>query len=107
VMYAGQLIERGPAERVTDEPAHPYTQLLCDAAPDPDRTLDAGPIGGGAGEPPSLISPPTGCRFHPRCPHVMDACRRDLPSPTPLTADHTARCWLYDGSLAGADRDMT
>jgi peptide/nickel transport system ATP-binding protein len=107
VMYAGQLIERGPAERVTDEPAHPYTQLLCDAAPDPDRALDAGPTEGAAGEPPSLISPPTGCRFHPRCPHVMDACRRDLPTPTPLTPDHTARCWLYDGSLAGADRDMT
>jgi peptide/nickel transport system ATP-binding protein len=105
VMYAGQLIERGPAERVTDDPAHPYTRLLRDAAPDPDRPLDD--AAGTAGEPPSLISPPPGCRFHPRCPHAMPECSRDLPDPTTLAADHTTRCWLYDGRSAGAARPMS
>jgi peptide/nickel transport system ATP-binding protein len=94
VMYAGQLVERGPAERVTGAPAHPYTRLLRDAAPDPDRPLEAGDAAG-AGEPPSLISPPAGCRFHPRCPHAMDPCRRDLPAAATVAPDHDTRCWLY------------
>ena len=73
VMYAGQVIESGPAARVTDEPAHPYTQLLLSAAPDPDRTQP--PSLAGRGAPPNLIRPPSGCRFHPRCPHAMAGVR--------------------------------
>ena len=65
---------------VTDEPAHPYTQLLLSAAPDPDRAEP--PSLQGRGAPPSLVAPPSGCRFHPRCPHAMAVCAaRTPPSP--------------------------
>ena len=102
VMYAGRLVEGGDSETVTQTPAHPYTRLLIESAPDPDRiTGDAGMAARNdrdSGEPPSLISPPAGCRFHPRCPHVMARCTVDLP-PRLAIADrpgHWAACWLYD-----------
>jgi len=94
VMYAGELIEQGPSEQVTATPAHPYTQLLLSAAPDPD-VLDEASDETDHGEPPSLVSPPTGCRFHPRCPHAMPACAEDLPPASTLNPDHWTRCWLY------------
>jgi peptide/nickel transport system ATP-binding protein len=101
VMYAGRLVEGGDSETVTQRPAHPYTQLLIDSAPDPDRILglaDAQPEDRGNGEPPSLIRPPSGCRFHPRCPHVMDRCTTDLPIALQVGdgPGHWAACWLYD-----------
>ncbi|MEE1927114.1 ABC transporter ATP-binding protein [Streptomyces sp. TRM 70351] len=98
VMYAGRIVEGGDSERVTQSPAHPYTQLLIASAPDPDRAGEGGE--GGArettgGEPPSLISPPDGCRFHPRCPHAMERCRTQVPPRFPLADGHWAACWLY------------
>ncbi|MCW2504642.1 MAG: oppD [Actinomycetia bacterium] len=100
VMYAGRLVEGGDSETVTQRPAHPYTQLLIDSAPDPDRV--AGAVAAevadrGDGEPPSLIRPPEGCRFHPRCPHAMARCTTDLPIPLPVgdRDGHWAACWLY------------
>lgn len=98
VMYAGQLVEGGPSEAVTQEPKHPYTRLLLSAAPDPER-IKAGATGmqaiGARGEIPSLISPPTGCRFHPRCPHAMDICRQRFPQRTELGGGHWTNCFLY------------
>lgn len=98
VMYAGQLVEGGPSEAVTQEPKHPYTRLLLSAAPDPER-IKAGATGmqaiGARGEIPSLINPPTGCRFHPRCPHAMDICRQRVPSRTDLGGGHWTNCFLY------------
>jgi peptide/nickel transport system ATP-binding protein len=94
VMYAGQLIEGGPAKQVIQQPAHPYTQLLREAAPDPDK-LRAAPLGD-VGEPPNLAAPPSGCRFHPRCPHVMPVCRREQPPKVAVGAGHWATCWLYE-----------
>jgi peptide/nickel transport system ATP-binding protein len=117
VMYAGRMVEGGDSETVTQHPAHPYTRLLIESAPDPDRIaglLDADAKDRGNGEPPSLIRPPSGCRFHPRCPHAMPRCASDLPPALEIgdAAGHWAACWLYDpgtvvtegaGSLPGAD----
>ncbi len=93
VMYAGQLVEAAPSVSLTDDPAHPYTQLLLAAAPDPDRA--APPHLAGRGGPPSLASPPGGCRFHPRCPHAMDICSQKAPPSIAVSAGHIAACWLH------------
>lgn len=92
VMYAGRVVESGPSLEVTARPAHPYTQLLLDAAPDPERpelrVIDA------KGSAPSLIAPPPGCRFHPRCPHAMPICAERLPPDISVGEGHVAACWL-------------
>src|SRR5487761_1858439 len=99
VMYAGQLVESAPSTDLTDSPAHPYTQLLLSAAPDPDRVTP--PHLQGRGAPPSLSAPPSGCRFHPRCPFVMDICKREVPPSISVSPGHVAACWLH---VNGADR---
>ena len=93
VMYAGQLVEAAPSVSLTDAPAHPYTQLLLSAAPDPDR--GQAPVLVARGAPPSLLAPPSGCRFHPRCPHVMDVCRSRVPPNVTVSPGHVAACWLH------------
>jgi peptide/nickel transport system ATP-binding protein len=98
VMYAGQTVEGGPSEEVILRPSHPYTQLLISAAPDPDHL---GPDGKSTmtiparGEIPSLINPPGGCRFHPRCPHAMAVCSQRFPRRTDLGGGHWTYCFLY------------
>jgi peptide/nickel transport system ATP-binding protein len=92
-MYAGTLVETGPAVSVTDSPRHPYTQLLLAAAPDPDRVEP--PSLQGRGAPPSLVSPPGGCRFHPRCPFAMDVCARQAPPAFETGPGHRSACWLH------------
>jgi peptide/nickel transport system ATP-binding protein len=101
VMYAGRLVEGGDSETVTQQPAHPYTRLLVGSAPDPDRIAGSAPVADedtAGGEPPSLITPPTGCRFHPRCPFVMDKCRTELPPRFEVSDGerHWAACWLFE-----------
>jgi peptide/nickel transport system ATP-binding protein len=93
VMYAGQLVESAPSASLTDNPAHPYTQLLLSAAPDPDRVKP--PHVEGRGAPPSLSAPPSGCRFHPRCPFAMEICKSQAPPNIAIAADHIAACWLH------------
>ena len=93
VMYAGQLVEAAPSVRLTDQPAHPYTHLLLAAAPDPDRARP--PSIAGRGAPPSLLAPPGGCRFHPRCPHAMEICRLQAPPSVAVCPGHSAACWLH------------
>jgi peptide/nickel transport system ATP-binding protein len=93
VMYAGQLVESAPSVDLTDHPAHPYTQLLLAAAPDPDRPeLPDLPA---RGAPPSPLAPPAGCRFHPRCPYVMAICKTKVPPSVTVSSDHVAACWLH------------
>jgi peptide/nickel transport system ATP-binding protein len=93
VMYAGQLVEAAPSVNLTDAPAHPYTQLLLAAAPDPERA-EAGPLVD-RGAPPGLLAPPSGCRFHPRCPHAMDVCSQQAPPNVVVSPGHVAACWLH------------
>jgi peptide/nickel transport system ATP-binding protein len=102
VMYAGQAVEGGPTEAVIQQRRHPYTQLLIAAAPDPDRAGESAPPAA-RGEIPSLISPPTGCRFHPRCPHAMPVCRERFPGRTELGGGHWTNCFLYGDGGATAN----
>ncbi|GGK84560.1 ABC transporter ATP-binding protein [Mangrovihabitans endophyticus] len=106
VMYAGRMVEAGDSETVTQSPAHPYTRLLIDSAPDPDRieNMASDSTDRGNGEPPSLIHPPAGCRFHPRCPMAMPRCTTDLPTPIEIgdKPGHWAACWLYDEATVAA-----
>jgi peptide/nickel transport system ATP-binding protein len=99
VMYAGQRVEYGPATTVTDEPAHPYTKLLLNAAPDPDRAQP--PVLAARGAPPSLVNPPGGCRFHPRCPHAMSVCTEQVPPAFEVSTGHVSACWLHATDLTG------
>jgi len=94
IMYAGKIVEYGPSERVFMEPQHPYTQLLLKAIPrlrGPKEKLAYIP-----GQPPDLRSPPTGCRFHPRCPFVFDKCYKEEPELIKVGKDHYASCWLLE-----------
>jgi peptide/nickel transport system ATP-binding protein len=97
VMYAGKIIEKAAVRELIHNPLHPYTRALLAAIPDPDAenasTLKAVP----PGEPPSLVQPPSGCRFHPRCPEFMKGlCEvKDPPEFEPWPS-HFAMCWLYD-----------
>ncbi|HWK45873.1 MAG TPA: ABC transporter ATP-binding protein [Stellaceae bacterium] len=79
VMYLGKIVEIGPVERIYGEPKHPYTRALLSAMPsmDPDRRTEVPSI---VGDPPNPINPPSGCRFHPRCPHAEPICDRTAPS---------------------------
>ncbi|TWP47301.1 ABC transporter ATP-binding protein [Lentzea tibetensis] len=98
VMYGGQVVEGGDSETVTQHPAHPYTQLLIASAPDPDRPATSTPTP--LGEPPSLGSPPDGCRFSPRCPQATPRCWTDAPPRCSLGDGHWAACWLYEEVVA-------
>jgi peptide/nickel transport system ATP-binding protein len=92
VMYGGRLAESGRAEAVFAAPQHPYTQGLL--ASIPNIKLDQPELHTMPGAPPDLVDPPAGCVFHPRCPHVMDKCRREIPRS--FESDHhLAACWLY------------
>src|SRR5690606_6789152 len=100
VMYAGQLIEKAPMEALLKNSRHPYTQALLAATSDPDANnalhyKDVPP-----GEPPSLVKPPTGCRFHPRCSHFMEGlCDVQDPPEVSPEANYLTSCWLYAPDL--------
>jgi peptide/nickel transport system ATP-binding protein len=103
VAYAGQQVEFGPADRVLVEPRHPYTGLLLSSLP---RLHDPTPPTPMPGEPPDLSNPPSGCRFHPRCPYAFDPCSKIMPPEYPIDDGGHARCFLNDQYLAG-DRYLT
>ena len=94
VMYLGKVVETGPVASIFDKPAHPYTRALFDAVPVPNPLLRK-KRHRLKGEPPSPISPPSGCRFHPRCPHVMDICERLEPVQFEVDPQHRTLCHLY------------
>jgi len=93
VMYAGNVVELADTREVFRRPLHPYTKLLMKAIPNvakPVERLESMP-----GMVPDLISPPAGCRFHPRCPYVMDICPTVFPETTEPIKEHEVACYLY------------
>jgi len=96
VMYAAKLVEKADVKEIVQNPLHPYTQTLLNAIPDPDpenvsRFRDVPP-----GEPPSLINPPIGCRFHPRCSRMIEGlCDAEEPPEFEPSSGHFTECWLY------------
>jgi oligopeptide/dipeptide ABC transporter ATP-binding protein len=96
VMYLGRLVETVPSRELWELPAHPYTEALVGAIPkaDGERTLPVAL----AGEVPDPSAPPTGCRFHPRCPYAFDRCRVDEPVPLDIGRGRDVACWLHDGA---------
>ncbi len=95
VMYAGQVIEQAPVDELIDNPHHPYTQALLTALADPDPANAHRDREVPGGEPPSLIHPPTGCRFHPRCPKMIEGkCETEVPPEFEVGEGHVSECWL-------------
>ncbi len=108
VMYAGRMVESADSIELIDSPAHPYTQLLLSAVPNPHaglRTEEAL----ARGEIPSLLDPPPGCPFAPRCPHVMPVCRETMPGIEHIGPRHWVRCHLHGpgdaNSMSGLSAD--
>jgi peptide/nickel transport system ATP-binding protein len=92
VMYGGRLVEVGKVADIFTTPLHPYTQLLISSLP----SLRAkGRLQGIPGVPPSLLNPPTGCIFHPRCPRVFSPCDEEIPPLREIRPNHWVACHLY------------
>jgi peptide/nickel transport system ATP-binding protein len=90
IMYAGRLVEEGPTRTLFATPRHPYTAHLIAALP---RIGDTTPKPALEGRPPNLAEPPTGCRFHPRCPLAIDKCTTEVPPLEVVGPDHRVACW--------------
>jgi oligopeptide/dipeptide ABC transporter ATP-binding protein len=94
VMYAAKMVEVAPAQALFDEPLHPYTQGLLASVPN--IRLEEEVLHTMDGAPPDLIHPPPGCRFHPRCPDVMERCRREEPPYRQVRPGRWTMCWLHE-----------
>jgi peptide/nickel transport system ATP-binding protein len=109
VMYAGEIVERGPAEEVTQSPAHPYTQLLVASAPDPDNLgsvlRGSARRAPGSSDAKGRLNPERaateGCPFNPRCPFADDRCRREDPALAQISPTRGAACWHLDIAAPG------
>ncbi len=100
VMYGGKIVEKAPVKKLLSEPKHPYTKALLEAISEPDasnvETYKEVP----SGEPPSLMNPPTGCRFHPRCKEMIDGyCDKKEPEHFITGENHVTACFLYEENI--------
>jgi len=93
IMYAGKIVEEALTTDLYYKPLHPYTQLLLRSVPNPLKRIEK--LESIPGVVPSLINPPPGCRFYPRCPYATDVCRREEPSMIEVEPRHRVACWLY------------
>jgi peptide/nickel transport system ATP-binding protein len=100
VMYAGRVIEEAPVDQIYTTPRHPYTWGLLGSLPRMD--LESERLVQVPGQPPSLLNPPAGCRFNPRCSYTMNVCRTELPElkPAPQSTNHRDACFLDDATKA-------
>lgn len=92
IMYLGKIVELAPTPKIFKNPMHPYAQALIASVPipDPKKRRERAPL---AGEVPSPVNPPAGCRFHPRCPLAMDVCRKEEPQMVEVEKDHYVACF--------------
>ena len=91
IMYAGKIVEEGTTEQIFRQPLHPYTQFLINSLP---KFGDKNIRSSVPGSPPSLADLPSGCPFHPRCPHVKEICRQQMPDFSHPDENHKVACWL-------------
>ncbi len=99
VMYAGKIVETGNLEDIINSPMHPYTKKLIEAVPTIGVNYKKKRLKGLPGSPPSLLNPPKGCRFHPRCPLSKDKCRLEEPPLKRIGKDRFVACWLYENKV--------
>jgi len=93
VMYLGKVVEHAPIRPLFHDPKHPYTQGLLKSIPSlATKKERLEPIKGVVPDP---LDAPPGCPFHPRCPHAMEICTREMPTLKEVGQDHQAACWLY------------
>ncbi len=102
VMYLGRIVEQGTARQVLDDPKHPYTAALREASLPPDISA-RDKLNRIQGEIPSALDPPSGCHFHPRCPHAMPRCKSEAPSWSVLADGRRVACHLYSPEAAKDD----
>jgi peptide/nickel transport system ATP-binding protein len=93
IMYAGEIVEKAPARELFEQPLHPYTLGLMNSFPS--ISGEKKKLTGIPGSPPDLVTPPAGCRFHPRCPQVMSICSQVVPLTKTISANHTVACHLF------------
>ncbi len=103
VMYAGKVVERAETKSLYSNPLHPYTRALLDIAEAEGMDLKATL----AGEPPSLRSLPSGCRFHPRCPYKVDACDKVEPELVEMEPGHYVACHVFGPPGAATAAEVT
>lgn len=97
IMYAGRIVEEGLTNTIFHAPKHPYTQHLIGSLPVIGDKSEKASLGGA---PPNLANPPSGCRFHPRCPYVMDVCRTQVPEMISVGDRHRVACHLIEEARA-------
>ena len=97
VMYAGRLIEEAPTSDIFSRPRHPYTRHLIASLPRIGQTTTISAL---EGAPPNLADPPSGCRFHPRCPRAMDICSRQTPAFNAVAPGHRVACFAVEAGTA-------
>jgi peptide/nickel transport system ATP-binding protein/oligopeptide transport system ATP-binding protein len=99
VMYLGKLVELAPAEEIYANPLHPYTQALLQAIPIPDPEMKRAAQRKLGGDVPNPIAPPSGCRFHTRCPHAAERCGIEEPELKEVSPGHFVACFLHDQAV--------
>jgi peptide/nickel transport system ATP-binding protein len=96
VMYAGTLCESATVKELFEKPAHPYTQALLNSVP---KLTSKGELTTIAGSVPNLVTPPSGCRFHPRCQKAMEVCKMERPRNITISDTHQAACHFLEKSV--------
>lgn len=97
IMYAGEIVEIGTSEEILTSSAHPYAKGLIHSFP---SLYEKSTLNGIGGSPPSMINPPSGCKFHPRCQYIIDGCKSHAPKTTTVSPTHSVACHLFTGSGA-------